>query len=585
MRVYSRALAYFRRDRARIVLLLTLIAFSIGLGLLQAWPTAVLLDVVLTPNPKQPSIFHRIFLAPLPDNRLAQVIGVALIGMFLKIAQDSITTLRVMLNNRLKYNGVSRARAELFGKLHELDIGYHRSRPQGDAIYRLSNDVFGFFGILDTFIAVSVAGITLTVMVWIMVWRNASITAFALSITPLMIWTNLHFGRTIKARTAESKRIDTDFTTLVQRAMSTVGIVQLFGRQKLVCAHHGEAVDRSVVAWMRMNWQEQLYPLTVNLIYALGGAIVFGYGGYLVWREQFAHPVANPTTIGDLTVIMGYLGGLWDPLKCLTGFSAAIQGHVAAAERVFDVLDREPLVRDVPGAMALALRPRTLALRHVAFSYREDRPILTDVSATIAPGEMVAFIGPSGMGKSTLLNLLPRLYDPTSGAILLDGIDLRKIRLADVRRHIALVPQENPMLAASITENIAFGHSDATMADVLEAAELAGAAEFIDQMPEGYDTQLVDGGANLSGGQRQRIAIARALLTEAPILVMDEPTSALDSGHEQLLLQTLRKLKGQRTIILVIHRLDTIEDCDRVFVLENGKIAQKIPTAATLDAA
>ena len=205
---YSRALAYFRRDRGRVAVLLGLIALSIVLGLLQAWPTAVLLDVVLTPNPRHPSIFHRIFLAPLPDNRLAQVIGVALIGMFLKVAQDTITTFRVMLNNRLKYNGVRRARAELFGKLNDLDQGYHRSRPQGDAIYRLSNDVFGFFGILDTFIAVSVAGITLAVMVWIMLWRNASITAFALSITPLMIWTNLHFGRTIKARTAESKRIE-----------------------------------------------------------------------------------------------------------------------------------------------------------------------------------------------------------------------------------------------------------------------------------------------------------------------------------------------------------------------------------------
>jgi len=284
---------------------------------------------------------------------------------------------------------------------------------------------------------------------------------------------------------------------------------------------------------------------------------------------------------------MGYLGGLWDPLKCLTGFSAAIQGHVAAAERVFDVLDREPAVHDAPDAIELPVRPRTLTLRHAAFSYRDERPILTDVNATIAPGEMVAFIGPSGMGKSTLLNLLPRIYDATSGSVMLDGIDVRKIKLADVRKHVALVPQDSPMLAASIAENIAFGCPNATMAEVLSAAELAGAAKFIDEMPEGYDTQLVDGGANLSGGQRQRIAIARALLTEAPILVMDEPTSALDSAHEQWLLGTLAKLKGRRTIILVTHRLDTIEDCDRVFVLENGRIAQQTaaPTTSVLPAA
>jgi ABC-type multidrug transport system fused ATPase/permease subunit len=250
-------------------------------------------------------------------------------------------------------------------------------------------------------------------------------------------------------------------------------------------------------------------------------------------------------------------------------------GGIAGVKRVFEVMDRDPVIKDAPNAVQLPVRPRALALDHVVFEYQPGRPVLNDVSCVIAPGQMVAFVGQSGVGKTTLLNLLPRFYDPVKGALKLDEYDLRQIRVKDVRSHIALVLQETVILPTTVRENIAYGRPHATDAQIRNAAEISGAAVFINQLPGKYEEVITESGQNLSGGQKQRISIARALLTEAPIIIMDEPTSALDPAHEQHIIETLKRLKGQRTIILVSHRLSTVADCDRIFVMEEGKIVEQ----------
>jgi ABC-type multidrug transport system fused ATPase/permease subunit len=252
-----------------------------------------------------------------------------------------------------------------------------------------------------------------------------------------------------------------------------------------------------------------------------------------------------------------------------------LQNGLAGARRVFEVLDRDVGVADHRKAISLAVQPRTLTLENIGFEYRSGEPVLQGISAVIKPGQSVAFVGSSGVGKSTLLNLLPRFYDPTGGIIKLDDWDLRLVKLKDIRRHIALTLQDSVILPTTVAENIAYGYPAASEEQIEEAARLAGANLFIEALPQGYRTQLIDAGQNLSGGQRQRIALARSLLTGAPILVLDEPTSALDSHHEQVIQESLRSLKGRRTIVLVSHRIVTVMDCDLIYVLDGGKIVEQ----------
>lgn len=576
MRTYWRAVLYFRKDWPLITLMLGIIALQTLLGLLGAWPMAVLVDSVLTSSPKS-SWMHRLFLAPLPPDKLGQVIGLTVLGLLMKCAGDALSMVGKMVTAQVNYHGLMRVRCDLYRKLQALNLGYHQSQPQGDAIYRLANDTWGCQNVLHTLISIFVAAITLVVMTGVLLSRHITLTLLALAIAPPLILANTYFGRVLKARSLECKDRDAEFTTAVQRSMSLIGLVQAFGRETEEYARFRGSVANCIRAWFRLHWQEVFYWITVGLIMGIGGAVVFGYGGYLVWRDQFRGPapVPNGMTLGDLMIFTSYLGMLWDPLCKLTGASASLQGGIVGAQRVFEVLDRDVAVQDTPGALSLPVRPRTLSMQQVRFAYAPGRPVLRGIDVEIKPGQMVAFVGASGVGKSTLLNLLPRFYDPAAGAIRLDGMDVRRIQLKSLRKHIALVLQESVILPTSIRENIAYGRPKATDAEILAAARLAGADEFIERLPERYETAITEGGQNLSGGQRQRIAIARALLSAAPIVVLDEPTSALDAQHEHQIIEALERIKGTRTVIIVSHRLSTVLGCDQIFVMEEGRIVER----------
>src|SRR5215213_6468103 len=574
MPVYRRAISYFTPDWPWIALLVGLIGISVGVGLLEAWPFAVLVDSVLTKEPKGDWI-HGLFLSVLPESRIGQIIGLVLIGLGLQGIGYTVWMARMMINYHLNYRGTTRVRYDLFSKLQQLGLTYHRSRPQRDAIYRLTTDAFGPWGIMDTVIGTAVAAVTLTVMTIILLSREVSLTLAAFTVAPFMIWSNWRFGLRIHERALASKQIDADLTSFIQQAMTRVPLAQTYQREPYEFRRFRGAVGRSVRALLRLNLQEQLYPLVRDSILAVGGAIILGYGGYLVYRDQILSPVEGGMTVGLLLVFMDYIRKLWEPLKWLTEFVVKVRTHEAAARRVFRILDTPETITEDPRAEDLPVSSRTLVLDHVGFAYRPDYPILRDLCATIRPGEMVAFVGPSGTGKSTLLALMLRLYDPTAGALRLDGIDLRAARLADTRAHMALVAQDSLMLPASIAANIAYGRPGTSRYEIERAADLAGAAAFVAGLPEGYETILAEGGQNLSGGQRQRLAIARALVTRAPFLILDEPTSALDPHHEQLLVETLNALKGGRTIVLVTHRLESVAACDQVFMMDAGRIIER----------
>src|SRR5918994_2491073 len=422
--VYRRALSYFVADGVRIATLVALIGISVCVGLLEAWPLAGLIDSVLTGQPKGDWV-HGLFLSVLPASKVGQIIGLVLMGMGLYIIGYLAWFGRMMINYRLNYQGTTRVRHDLFRKLQHLGLTYHNSHPQGDAIYRLTTDAFGPWGILDTVIGTSVAAVMLVVMTAILLSQDVSLTLAAFTVGPFMLWSNWRFGVRIHKRALASKQIDADLTSHIQQAMVRVPLAQTYQREAYEFRRFRGAVGRSVRALLRLNVQEGLYPLVRDSILAVGGAIILGYGGYLVYRDRVLSPVEGGMTVGLLLVFMDYIRKLWEPMKWLTEFIAKVRIHEAASRRVFRILDMPEAISENPEAVSLPVSSRTMVLDHVGFAYRSGHPILHDLCATIRPGEMVAFVGPSGTGKSTLLALMLRLYDPITGAVRLDGIDLR----------------------------------------------------------------------------------------------------------------------------------------------------------------
>ncbi len=577
MQFYLRAISYFRQDLGKILLSLVIIAFMTLFGLLQAYPLAILLDFVFDGKEKSDWV-HTAFRTIAPVDKTNQILLLAGIVLGLRLAQEVMSMGNTLLNIKIGYGGLMRVRCDLFKKLQELSLAYHRSQPQGDAIYRLSWDTFGFQTILNVFLQnILISTITLAVMTAIMLSKNWKLTVLSLSVAPLLFWTTKIYGKVLQKRATEAKEVDTQLTTTIQRSAATIGLVQAFGRERDEYNNFSATVQNSVTAYLRLHWQEMWFWLFVGSIFGLGGAVIFGYGGWVVYQDQYVKKLGETgMTAGDLSIFLSYfLMQLYGPLQKLSGTAAQLASGVAGVKRVFEVMDRDAVIKDAPNAIHLPKQPRVLTLDHIIFEYAKGRPVLNDVSCTIRPGEMVAFVGQSGVGKTTLLNLLPRFYDPIGGALKLDDHDVRGVKVADVRKHIALVLQESVILPTTVRENIAYGRPDATDAQIRTAAEISGAAVFINKLPNKYEEQITESGQNLSGGQKQRISIARALLTEAPIIIMDEPTSALDPQHEQHIIETLKRLKGQRTIILVSHRLSTVADCDQIFVMEEGKIVEK----------
>jgi len=573
LQVYKRAIAYFFRDWLRVAALTGLIVLIVVLGTLLAWPLAILLDVVLTPTPRTGWVYDA-FLKLVPGGPVGRIAALGAAFVALKFFLDLLSCLRTMLNNSIKYRGTVRVRKALFRRYHELGSAYHASQPMGDALFRMNNDTFGPFGIFDTIFSTGQQAATLFTVTAVMLTRSIPLTLFAMALAPLMLLVNGYFGRRIKQRADHSRQIDANLMTAMQRFMATIGLVQAYNRQNHEESRFENALDQSTDAAMSLNWQENLYPLFIQLIYGFGQAAVLSFGGYLVYRDQIQTTRPDGFSYGDLLLFMGYFTQLLNPLSEVIGFSARVKTSVAASERVFAVLDKPPSVIDAPGAINLAVMPRPIEMRGVSFGYTLQQPLLKNVNLCIEPGEMVAFVGASGSGKSSLINLLPRFYDPSGGAIKLGGHDLRQVSLASLRGHVVVVSQDNGLLAGSIAENISYGVLAASDIQIRRAAVLAGAARFIEALPEGYDTQITEGGKNLSGGQRQRLAIARALLTSAPILIFDEPTSALDVESEAQVLATLHNLKRERTIILITHRPESAAACDKVFRVANGGVTE-----------
>ena len=458
-------------------------------------------------------------------------------------------------------------RSEVFRKLQRLSMSFYDKNKTGTIMSYVTNDVNALQGaMVDNTIELVTEGIILVGSVCAMIYLDWKLTLFTILTFPVVLYFMNFFGKKIRRSGGQIQAATADITSVLQESVSSARVVKSFVREQ----YEIERFERENEANLKANLKNAKYMATltptIEFVAALGVTLILWYGGNNV--------IAGETTAGSLVAFLAYAVNISNPIKRITRVSGHIQKALAAAQRVFDVLDLPEEVKDLPDAKELPAVTGSVSFEHVTFSYNAGDEILHDLSFEAKPGQAIGLVGPSGAGKSTVASLLPRFYNCDAGAIRIDGTDIRDVTLNSLRNQVGIVPQETILFNGSVYDNILYGRLDATKEEIEAAAKAANAHDFIMELPDGYNTMLGDRGVNISGGQRQRIAIARAILKDPRILVLDEATSALDTESERVVQEALNRLMVGRTSIIIAHRLSTIKNADRILVLDKGKLVE-----------
>ena len=525
---------------------------EVGLSLAQPWPLRWVVDKVL--QPAQPATHPQLILA---FSAITLVVLVLLAGFADYWATRLLSAAGLHVANDL--------RLSVLARLQRQSLRFHGKHRVGDLTTRVTSDVAYTQDMLVQVLATLLPATALVIgMFVVMVTLDPVFTLLALLSTPPLIWATRRARKELRSAARRVRKADGALASAATEDLSAIHLVQVFGLEHERLRHFAGLSETSLTAGVEsVRVQSQFGPL-VEVASVFSTAAVLWFGAERV--------LSGHLSLGVLLVFITYLGSLYKPVKQLTKLSQVVSKGAAALERIGEVMDAPVDIVDVPGAVALPIRGQ-VEFRNVSFSYGRE-PVLRDLSLTIEAGQNVALVGPTGAGKSTIAALIPRLADVTAGQVLVDGIDVRRHQLASLRGQIATVLQDTVLLDGTLRENIICGYPGARDRDVRRAARLALVDEFAARLPDGLDTHIGERGANLSGGQRQRVAIARAILRDASIVILDEPTSALDAGSEELLVAALANLPQGRTRIVIAHRLSTVRDADRIFVLEHGRIAE-----------
>ena len=536
-------------------------------NLLEPWPLKIVLDSVLRSHPLHGWLNHFIE-TTVGDDKLAilkfacaAVLGIAALDAVSSYTEKYLTT---SVGQWVTHD----LRRTLYSRIQQLSLAYHDEKRSGDLISRVTSDIDAIQSFINTALLGALINlITLVGMIGVMLYLNWRFTLIALSVAPVLFLVVYTYTRRIKKASRDVRKKEGEIVSVIEEVLSSIRVVKAFAREDYERRRlEEESLESVEIGLQARGLKAKLSPL-VDIIVAVGTCLVLWFGAHMA--------LSGSLSPGSLVVFVLYLGKMYKPMqelsKMVDTYSKALVGY----ERIQEVLETDKEVKDLPRSTKAPRFRGKIEFEHVNFHYTPESPILKDVSLTIEAGQLAALVGPTGAGKTTIISLIPRFYDPISGSIKIDGIDVKRFRQKSLRQQISFVLQETVLFHAPVWQNIAYGKPEASRAEILRAAEQANAHEFIEKMPEGYETILGEQGMTLSGGQRQRIAIARAIIRDTPILVLDEPTSGLDAASEKLVFGALDQLMEGKTSIVIAHRLSTIRRADVIFVIKDGGIVER----------
>jgi len=556
MSIYRRVLRYYQPFWGQTVLGLVLSLCGIALNLLKPWPFKIIVDDFLRAAPTARSDWR----TWVPLLCLALVV--------IQFAWGIINWITNYLFVKIGLQALLKLRTDLYAYLQSLSLKYHDARRSADSSFRVAYDSQSIQTIYNKgFTNIFASVITLLGTFLVMVRLDWKLTLLSLAIVPLIVGAIFFFAHRIRRESTSIQEQESAVLAQAQEGLSSIRMVHAFGREDFEVRQFHQQAHQSLQANLRLTLTNVNSALVISTLMVVGTAAMY-YVGTL-------HVLAGTLSLGSLLVFSAYLLMLYQPLESLTYTTWAMEGATAGAKRCFEVLDRQDDVVDSPGAVAIRATEGALQFKNVSFGYSPDRLVLHDLNLNISPNQIVGLVGGTGAGKSTLMSLVPRFYDPTSGSVAFDGRDLREITKKSLRAQIAIVLQDTLLFSTTVRENIAYGRPKATEEEIIEAARRAQADDFIRQLPNGYASLVGERGGHLSVGQRQRIGIARAFLKNAPVLLLDEPTSALDPATESAIMETIKELMRGRTTLIATHRLATIHSLDQIIVLDRGRIAER----------
>ncbi|MGH9409722.1 MAG: ABC transporter ATP-binding protein [Vicinamibacterales bacterium] len=562
-------LPYARPYSARLAILAVLSLIEVGLGALTPWPIAIVVDNVLERHPWPVALGHA--LPPVSAFNPVVLLGAVILAqlaieLFDQFVSMAHTQVQVDTGQRMVYD----LRARLFAHLQALDMRHHTGVSAGDAVYRLDSDAYCLENLVMTgLFPLASAAATLTVMLVILVRLDWRLAALSMGVVPFLYAVLRYFRGPLGERAEYVKELESTLSERLYETFSAIRLVKSFARERFEQNLFGERARKAMRERVSLTWQESLFSVGISGVTIVGTALVLWVGGLDVLRGRLQ--------LGELLVVIAYLGMVYGPLSDIAHTAGQLQEALASARRIRRTLEVTPEIVDEGAGRRPAEHLRGhIVFDRVSFSY-DDAVVLRDVSFEALPGETVALVGLTGAGKSTVASLIARFYDPVAGHVLIDGHDVREYNLRALRERIAMVLQDPVLFRGTIADNIRYGRLDASDDDVRRAAVAAHADEFITRLDRGYDSEIGEGGSGLSGGERQRLSIARAVLKDAPVLILDEPTSSLDALSEEIVFKALKRLRAGRTTVVIAHRLSTIRDADRILVLDHGRVIASGP--------